>query len=101
MLDIIAAVVLQGAASRTHDRNGAIGVRIGVLGNTIQKVYDNTPAKVAGLMPGDKILEVCDDDDKRDIRGFVDGEVVVIVKRGNQVLTFRVIRVAEKAITRR
>lgn len=72
-----------------------------MLDHRIQRVYANTPAARAGLQSGDKIISVRDEDNRKNIEGFVGSEVVIVVKRKNEQLTFKMKRESEAKIVRK
>lgn len=98
---LILLTILQASAFSSDDARGFIGVRIGVLDHRIQRVYANTPAARAGLQSGDKIISVRDEDNRKNIEGFVGSEVVIVVKRKNEQLTFKMKRESEAKIVRK
>lgn len=81
---------------------GGIGVEMGNRGRTlvIEAVIDDSPAQKAGLRAGDRILEVDGEDVsemqhslvRQMITGEIGTEVTVKVQRGEEVLTFQIIR---------
>jgi C-terminal processing protease CtpA/Prc len=101
VIELLLAMNLHGFVTHSNDRTGAVGIRIGILDHRIQRVWYNTPAERAGLLEGDKILEVCDEDNRHEIDGEVGTEVVIIVKRNGEVLTFHIERAAESTIVRK
>lgn len=98
---LIMLAILQAQAYHCDDKNGAIGVRIGILNHRIQRVYPGTPAEKAGLLPGDKIVSVCDEDYRNNIAGMVGSEVIIVVKRNHEEFVFHIKRASEMTIVRK
>lgn len=59
------AVLLTGSVEHSvhidkpaTDKDGRVGIRVHYSSGKIQHVYKNSPAKYAGIQPGDVVLEV-------------------------------------------
>jgi len=89
-------LTLRGQVSYSSEA-GLIGIRLSVLSNTVSIVHPGTPAEEAGLMPGDHILSV-DGDKNGEIIGEPDTVVHLVVKRGQEILSFNIIRRAKHSL---
>jgi predicted metalloprotease with PDZ domain len=84
---------LTGCVSNSGDLNGRIGIRWHPhRGNKIEKVCPHSPAEMAGLKVGDRILN-CDH-----VNGPAYSEIELTIQRENAVLHFVVLRVPENEI---
>ena len=71
-----------------------IGVSINNSDKSIVKVYDNTPAKKAGILPGDIIIGFND----TDVTNMTATEVVNLIKKNNGTFTLKLQR-GEQVVT--
>ena len=71
-----------------------IGVSINNSDKSIVKVYDNTPAKKAGILPGDIIIGFND----TDVTNMTATEVVNLIKKNNRTFTLKLQR-GEQVVT--
>ena len=71
-----------------------IGVSINNSDKSIVKVYDNTPAKKAGILPGDIIIGYND----TDVTNMTATEVVNLIKKNNGTFTLKLQR-GEQVVT--
>lgn len=99
MLNLIAAIVLQGQVSN-DSTEGVIGIRWSWMTDKVYRVYKDSPADQAGIQIGDKIIKVKDDEGHLEIRGDSFSYVNITIKRDGKVLQFRVMRAPENQINR-
>jgi predicted metalloprotease with PDZ domain len=86
----LVGLLLQGYISNTH---GYCGVRIDNCTGKINHVWSVSPAQNAGLLVGDQIVEADYHKGASHTDGIADTEVFLKVKRGGDILEFKMIRV--------
>lgn len=83
-----------GSVQQGHGAKGRIGILYDPVHHRVVKVYGNTPAEEAGIMPGDIILHVND----KDITGPSYTKVNLTIKRGKRVITFEIERIPRELV---
>lgn len=86
----IADTYYASASKGAHVARGRIGINWDPISKIVRKVYVDSPADKAGLIPGDRILHIND----IDIMGPVGTKVKLTVLRNGQSLQFVIIRVS-------
>jgi C-terminal processing protease CtpA/Prc len=92
-IEILLTAMLSGHISNEH---GRIGVRVSKYGR-VWHVYDHSPAKLYGIEEGDVVISA---DRVKGIK-HIDGplsQVLLEIRRGNNVMYFKVPRVNPKEV---
>lgn len=94
MMWFLVALALQGNISNQY---GRVGIKVGTTGR-ITHVYNHSPAYLAGLQEGDKVLEADGRKGYKLVDGIAGTDARLKVRRGKEILFFTIPRVPKSEV---
>jgi membrane-associated protease RseP (regulator of RpoE activity) len=96
-LGLLIAITYYGSVQTGHSDKGYIGILYNPVGHKVVKVYKDSPAAKAGLLPGDIVKYVND----KDIVGPCYTKINLTIKRGNETFSVVIERIPNEYIDRK